>query len=109
MTESYSRRSFLNGVLACGTLTAATTWLIPGGRAHTGSTDTAHLTLATGPSAGWDVLTDLWNRDHPQTDVTVKVIQGQTEDVSNTMYAMANSGQVDMVNLDVIDIARFHN
>jgi len=109
MVETYSRRSFLSGVLACGTLTAATTWFIPGGRPETDPTKKVVLRLATNDSAGtWNVLTQFWNEQHPEVEVKVTERSGQTDDVNSAMYDQVKSRQADIVNLDVIHIAKFY-
>lgn len=102
----FSRRDFLAGALATGTLSAAATYLTPGGRAIS----TAEIRFVTGVdlTGARDLLIEMWNRANPRSTVTVTVVDGSTVDQSNTMIDMVTAGGVDVLNLDIIAIPHFH-
>jgi ABC-type glycerol-3-phosphate transport system substrate-binding protein len=103
--EQYSRRSFLTGVLACGTLSATAAYLLPGGR----SAPAVELRLATGedPTGGRNVLFDMWNRANPAVTARADTINSGTGDERAVMLSRAQAGEADIVNLDVIHIPEF--
>ncbi|MBE1491528.1 extracellular solute-binding protein [Plantactinospora soyae] len=111
MPDPYSRRSFLTGVLASGTATAGTIYLLPGGRPAPASKpppDT-RLRLATGqdPSGARTLLIDMWNRANPKTPISLIETPGGSRDERQVMRDLAAAGTVDIVNLDVIHIPEF--
>jgi multiple sugar transport system substrate-binding protein len=103
--EQYSRRSFLTGVLACGTLSASAAYLLPGGR----SASPVELRIATGEdlTGGRDVLFDMWNRANPLVTARVDTINSGTGDERAVMLSRARAGEADILNLDVIHIPEF--
>ena len=105
MPETRSRRSFLTGVLACGTLTAAATYVLPGGR----NLPAVELNLVTGPDSSGvrPLLIDMWNRANPNTRVRVTTTAETTTDQKLQMLTEARNGTADIVNLDTIDIPEF--
>jgi multiple sugar transport system substrate-binding protein len=105
MAERYSRRDFLIGVLACGTLTAGSLYLLPGGR----SIPAIELTLVTGAddTGARDLLIEMWNRANPSATVRTIVVQGDTGDQRRAMVDLARSGRADILNLDIIHIPYF--
>ncbi|GAA1742138.1 extracellular solute-binding protein [Luedemannella helvata] len=105
MPDPRSRRSFLTGVLACGTLTAAATYVLPGGR----SLPAVELNLVTGPDSSGvrPLLVDMWNRANPNTRVRVTTTADTTTDQKLQMLTEARNGTADIVNLDTIDIPEF--
>ena len=102
-SEQYSRRSFLTGVLACGTLSASAAYVLPGGR----SRPEVELRIATGgdPTGGRDLLLDMWNRANPTIPARADAIASGTADARAVMLSRALAGEADIVNLDVIHIA----
>ncbi len=105
MAERYTRRDFLVGVLACGTLTATATYLLPGGRAR----PTIELTLVTGTDStgARELLVRTWNSLHPEVIVRLEPVDGETFDQRDRMLTRAQDGTADIVNLDVIHISHF--
>jgi multiple sugar transport system substrate-binding protein len=105
MPERYSRRDFLIGALTCGTLTAGSLYLLPGGR----STPAIELTLVTGAddTGARELLVNMWNRANPTATVRTIVVQGDTGDQRREMVGLARSGQADILNLDIIHIPHF--
>src|SRR5690606_19835693 len=95
MAERYSRRDFLIGVLACGTLTAGSLYLLPGGR----SIPAIELTLVTGAddTGARDLLIEMWNRANPSATVRTIVVQGDTGDQRRAMVDLARSGRADIL------------
>lgn len=111
MPEPYSRRSFLTGVLACGITTAGTIYLLPGGRSAPpppGPVET-ELRLASGrdPTGARGLLIEMWNRSNPQTPVSTDITPSGTRDERLVMQDLAASGNVDIVNLDIIHVPEF--
>ena len=102
----FSRRDFLAGALATGTLSAAATYLTPGGRA----VSSAEIRFATGvdPTGARDLLVEMWNRANPKSKVAVNLLKGTTLNQRNAMVDLVNAGAVDVLNVDVIDIPFFH-
>jgi ABC-type glycerol-3-phosphate transport system substrate-binding protein len=105
VAEDFSRRDFLAGVLATGTLSAAVTYLAPGGR----PLPRVQLTLMTGedPTGGRDLLIDMWNQANPDTNVRVMPVEGSTLDQRNAMIGGALNGSADVLNLDIVHIPFF--
>jgi multiple sugar transport system substrate-binding protein len=106
MPEIYSRRSFLSGVLACGALSAAATWLLPGGRSP-GSID---LRLVSGAdrTGARDLLIQMWNQANPRARArVVSEITSGSGDERTRMLAFAENGEADILNLDIIDVPEF--
>jgi len=105
VSEGFTRREFLAGVLATGTLSAAATYLLPGGRLRPSVT----LTLVTGvdPTGGRQLLIDLWNQANPDTFVKVEEVTGPTLDQKDKMIGAAQEGHADVLNLDIIHIPHF--
>jgi multiple sugar transport system substrate-binding protein len=101
----FSRRDFLAGALATGTLSAAATYLTPGGHALS----SAEIRLVTGvdPTGARDLLVEMWNRANPKSTVTVNLVKGPTLVQRNAMVDLVNAGAADVLNLDVIDIPYF--
>jgi multiple sugar transport system substrate-binding protein len=98
MTDLYSRRSFLAGVLAAGTLSTTATYALT-------RRSPVRLTLATGadPTGARDLLIDMWNMQHPDITLVAEVINSSTQD----QYAKFTQTRADIFNLDVIHIRRF--
>jgi multiple sugar transport system substrate-binding protein len=98
MTDLYSRRSFLAGVLAAGTLSTTAGYALT-------RRSPVRLTLATGadPTGARDLLIDMWNELHPDITVVPEVISSSTQD----QYAKFTETRADIFNLDVIHIPRF--
>jgi multiple sugar transport system substrate-binding protein len=98
MTDLYSRRSFLAGVLAAGTLSTTAGYALT-------RRSPVRLTLATGadPTGARDLLIDMWNELHPDITVVAEVISSSTQD----QYAKFTETRADIYNLDVIHIPRF--
>lgn len=106
MAEHHSRRSFLSGVLACGTLSAGALYLLPGGRSPAPVT----LRLVTGvdPTGARDLLIGMWNQVNPRSPVeTIDPIASGSGDERVSMLSHAENGQADILNLDIIDIPEF--
>ncbi|MBO4206522.1 extracellular solute-binding protein [Micromonospora echinofusca] len=106
MADHYSRRSFLSGVLACGTLSAGAVYLMPGGR----SLPSVELRMVSGadPTGARDLLIDLWNRANPRTMIRlVNPITSGSGDERTSMLSKARAGEADIVNLDIIDVPEF--
>ena len=101
----FSRRDFLAGALATGTLSAAATYLTPGGRAIS----SAEIRFATGIdlTGARDLLIEMWNRANPQSTVTLKPVKGSTLDQRNAMIDLVKGGDADVLNIDVIHIPFF--
>ncbi len=105
VSESFTRRDFLAGVLATGTLSAAATYYAPGGRPP----KSAPLRLMTGddPTGGRQLLVNMWNQANPETNVIVETVSGSTLDQRQAMIGGALSGSIDVLNLDIIHIPHF--
>ncbi|MGI5213568.1 extracellular solute-binding protein [Plantactinospora sp. CA-290183] len=106
MADHYSRRSFLSGVLACGTLSASAIYLLPGGR----SLPSVELRLITGvdPTGARDLLINMWNRANPRTTVrAINPIASGSGDERTSMLSHVEDGGADILNLDIIDIPEF--
>lgn len=98
MTDLYSRRSFIAGVLAAGTLSTTAGYFLT-------RRSPVRLTLATGadPTGARDLLIGMWNAQHPDITVVTKVISSSTQD----QYDKFTQTPADIYNLDVIHIPRF--
>lgn len=98
MTELYSRRSFLAGVLTAGTLSAA------GGYVLT-RRESVTLRLATGVdgTGGRRLLVTMWNELNPDARIETKEVNSSTRD----QYDQFLGTEADIFNLDVIHIPRF--
>ncbi len=98
----YSRRDFLAGVLATGTVAAVGTYFAPGGRSIT-------LNFVTGedPTGARDRLVDMWNGANPRAFVRVDQLSDSTVDAQAAMITKVEGGNADVLNLDVIDIPYF--
>jgi len=98
MTDLYSRRSFLAGVLAAGTLSTTAGYALT-------RRSPVRLTLATGadPTGARDLLIQMWNALHPDITLVAEVISSSTQD----QYAKFTETKADIFNLDVIHIPRF--
>lgn len=106
MADHYSRRSFLSGVLACGTLSASAIYLLPGGR----ELPSVELRMVTGtdPTGARELLIDLWNRANPKTTIRlVNPITSGSGDERTNMLSSAQAGEADILNLDLIDVPEF--
>lgn len=98
MTELYSRRSFLAGVLTAGTLSAAAGYVLT-------RRESVQLTLASGadPTGGRRLLVTMWNELNPGARIELKEVNSSTRDQYETFLAT----EADIFNLDVIHIPRF--
>lgn len=99
----YSRRAFLAGVLATGTLTAAAVSQVPGGVA----TPTVRLryTTATDSTGAHHFLVNTWNYAHPDTPIDLHEVGGSTNDQQREMAREASIA--DVLNLDMVHIPYF--
>lgn len=104
MPDQYNRRSFLAGVLACGTLTAAAGYVLQSRPAPD-----ITLRLATGDddTGAREHLVNLWNDRHPHVKLTLQVVESETGGQKRVMRNDAAAGTVDIVNLDVIHVPEF--
>ncbi|WP_250036148.1 extracellular solute-binding protein [Paractinoplanes maris] len=98
MTELYSRRSFLAGVLTAGTLSAAAGYVLT-------RRESVQLTLASGvdPTGGRRLLVTMWNELNPDARIELKEVNSSTRDQYETFLGT----NADIFNLDVIHIPRF--
>jgi multiple sugar transport system substrate-binding protein len=98
MAELYSRRSFLAGVLAAGTLSTAAAFL---------STRTSPITLklVTGADStgGRGLLVSMWNELHPNTTIQMDEVNSTTND----QFDIFVESESDIYNLDTIHIPKF--
>lgn len=108
MTNQYSRRSFLAGVVATGLATAGTIFVLPGGRSRTDS-DTGQLRLWTGTdlTGARTAIVDMWNEANPDATVVTGIVPGGSRGEHDGMVDRIRNGAADIVNLDVIDIREF--
>lgn len=110
MSDHYSRRSFLSGVIACGALTASALYLSPGGRRNGSSSEPMTVRLITGgdSTGGRQQLYDRWKAQHPEIRLQVlPAITSGTGDERTVMLEAARNGRADILNLDVIHIPEF--
>ena len=105
MNWEYSRRDFLAGVLATGTLAAVGTYFSPGGR----PAPSIRLRMVTGadPTGARDLLINTWNRANPNAQVETRVIEGSTFEQRSEMISAVKNGGADILNLDIINIPHF--
>ncbi|WP_249997556.1 extracellular solute-binding protein [Actinoplanes sp. M2I2] len=98
MTELYSRRSFLAGVLTAGTLSAAAGYVLT-------RREPVQLKLASGvdSTGGRRLLVTMWNELNPGARIELKEVNSSTRDQYDTFLGT----QADIFNLDVIHIPRF--
>src|SRR5262245_29149256 len=99
MSEGYSRRDFLAGALASGTVSPAALYLSPGGR----PLPPIDLTLRTGadPTGAHQLLVDMWNLANPNATVKLVSDNGSSIDQRNAMEVAAENGTADVLNLDM--------
>ena len=110
MPSLYSRRSFLTGALACGAFSAASVYLLPGGRGPLLVTPDVHLNLVSGhdPTGVRADLIRQWNLANPHVQVTITtVVTTGTTDERQVMKGRAESGMADIINVDVIHVPEF--
>jgi multiple sugar transport system substrate-binding protein len=105
MTFEYSRRDFLAGVLATGTLAAVGTYFAPGGRP--GPSITLRFVTGRDLTGARDLLVSQWNRANPRARVEVDELTGSTVDQRAAMISRVTSGNADILNLDIINIPYF--
>jgi len=110
MHDRYSRRSFLTGVLACGTLSASAAYFLPGGRGATPAPRNIELKLVTGADStgARHRLIEKWNHENPSKIVKEHpAVIGGTGDERATMLSRAREREADILVLDVIHIPEF--
>ncbi|MFV2018965.1 extracellular solute-binding protein [Micromonospora sp. LOL_023] len=105
MPERYSRRSFISGVLATGTFTAASIYLMPGAR----TPPEIELRLVSGvdPTGARDLLISMWNDTNPRSPLRVDTVAAGSGDERQIMLDRAQGGEADLLNLDVVDVPEF--
>jgi multiple sugar transport system substrate-binding protein len=98
MADLYSRRSFLAGVLAAGTLSTGAVYL-------TTRTSSITLKLVTGadPTGARDLLISMWHELNPKIRIDVEEIDSSTNDQLEKFLATS----ADIYNLDIIHIRKF--
>ncbi|MEE6260824.1 type 2 periplasmic-binding domain-containing protein [Plantactinospora sonchi] len=108
MTTAYSRRSFLAGVLATGTLSAGATFLLPGGRSRSKSVE-GRIRLWTGEdlTGAHAAVVGMWNEANPDATVDWEQIEGGSRAEHDGMIEKKKNGEADVVSLDIIDIREF--
>jgi multiple sugar transport system substrate-binding protein len=98
MPDLYSRRSFLAGALAAGTLSTMA------GYVFTRTTPfTLRLVTGADPTGGRDLLIAMWNELNPDALIEVEVVNSSTMD----QYEKFVETPADIYNLDAIHIPRF--
>jgi multiple sugar transport system substrate-binding protein len=105
MSLEYSRRDFLAGVLATGTLAAVGTYFAPGGRP--GPSITLRFVTGVDLTGARDLLISQWNRANPRARVQVDEVIGSSPDQTAAMISKVTSGNADILNLDIINIPFF--
>ena len=76
MPDLYSRRSFIAGVLTAGVVSTSASFLLT-------RRESVTLTLATGfepTGGGRELLTTLWNQQHPYVRIAVNEINSSNQD-----------------------------
>jgi multiple sugar transport system substrate-binding protein len=98
MTELYSRRSFLAGVLTAGMLSTSAGYLLT-------RRESISLTLATGAddTGGRQLLVTMWNTLNPDTQIITREVNSSTRDQFDKFIER----RADIYNLDAIHIPRF--
>ena len=98
MSELYSRRSFLAGVLTAGMLSTSAGYFLT-------RREQVKLVLATGadPTGARQLLVTMWNELNPDVQLDVREIASSTRD----QWVRFNESPADIFNLDVIHIPRF--
>ncbi len=103
VTEPYSRRSFIVGVLTCGAVTASATYLL----SDPGPDITLRIGSGSDDSGGRQLLIEQWNEAHPEALASILEFGSSTSDQRLELRNAARSHGVDIVNLDVIDVPEF--
>src|ERR687884_336705 len=98
MADLYSRRSFLAGVLAAGTLSTTATYLFT-----RRSSITLKLVTGADPTGGRKLLITMWNELNPHTLIEVEEIHSSTND----QFDKFTKSRADIYNLDTVHIPRF--
>ncbi|GAB7047115.1 extracellular solute-binding protein [Catenuloplanes indicus] len=103
MAQPYSRRSFLIGVLTCGSITASLTYLL--------SSPARNVTLRIGSgsdsSGGRETLIRQWNVAHPEAEAAIVPYGSTSSDQRIELQNAARTHSVDIVNLDLVDVPEF--
>lgn len=104
--SGFSRRDFLVGALATGTLATIGTYFTPGG--STPGEVTINFATGAEPSGALDLLVNLWNQANPRARVTVVPAGDEsTSDQRDAMIGMVANRAADVLNLDVINVPYF--
>ncbi|MDR7277922.1 extracellular solute-binding protein [Catenuloplanes atrovinosus] len=103
MVQPYSRRSFLVGVLTCGSITASATYLL----SAPGPPITLRIGSGSDDSGGRETLIRQWNVAHPEAQAAIVPYGSSTSDQRVELQNAARDHTVDIVNLDVIDVPAF--
>ena len=98
MPDLYSRRSFLAGALAAGTLSTMAGYLFT-----RPSSFTLRLVTGADPTGGRELLISMWNELHPDAAIAVDVVNSSTMD----QFEKFVETRADIYNLDAIHIRRF--
>lgn len=106
--REYTRRDFLLGALATGTLAAVGTYFTPGGS----TPRSVNISFVTAGESGGaqDLLISMWNQANPRATVIKTEVPGEsTIDVRNAMISDVLAGTADVLNLDVINVPFFQS
>lgn len=103
VAQPYSRRSFIVGVLTCGSVTASATYLL----SDPGPDITLRIGSGSDDSGGRELLIRQWNAAHPEATATIVEFGSSTSDQRVELRDAARTHAVDIVNLDVIDVPAF--
>ncbi len=103
MELPYSRRSFIVGVLTCGSVTASATYLL----SDPGPDITLRIGSGSDPSGGRELLIRQWNAMHREAKAEIIEFGTSTTDQRERLRDAARTHAVDIVNLDVIDVPAF--
>jgi multiple sugar transport system substrate-binding protein len=98
MADLYSRRSFLAGVLAAGSLSTTAAYLFT-----RRSSVTLKLVTGADSTGGRRLLITMWNELNPSTTIEVEEITSSTND----QFDKFTGNHADIYNLDTIHIPRF--